>query len=119
MVKSYWNKVANLANIQSRQNDAAEIVAIVTESNHKANEVSIAYVDSNGSYGNKSNVQVRQYGNVNGWFPSVDDVVIVQQKLDNMIVVARAFDPSNRKDMQLTHDVYSDTNKYAVGGVIH
>ena len=94
-------------------NNIITTIGIVTDSDESNNTCSILYKDKNGNNQNRDNVVVRLYGNGADWFPTVNDVVVIEDTGDTVVVVARhvgnyAMDVRSRR--QLRQDIHSDDN---------
>lgn len=110
-----------LINSVARLTDRIVTIGKVTKSDEINNMVSVQYVDKNGKSRNKDNVTVRLYGNGGDWFPSVDDLVIIEESNDDMSVIARHVGNYNmdvRSKMLLKQDIYSDSGGGTSGGYI-
>jgi hypothetical protein len=110
-----------LINSVARLTDRIVTIGKVTKSDEINNMVSVQYVDKNGKSRNKDNVPVRLYGNGGDWFPSVGDLVIIEESNDDMSVIARHVGNYNmdvRSKMLLKQDIYSDSGGGTSGGYI-
>lgn len=110
-----------LINSVARLTDRIVTIGKVTKSDEINNMVSVQYVDKNGKSRNKDNVSVRLYGNGGDWFPSVGDLVIIEESNDDMSVIARHVGNYNmdvRSKMLLKQDIYSDSGGGTSGGYI-
>lgn len=105
----------------SKLMDTNEVIGMIMKSDEKSNMVDVEYIDSNGSPTLKENVQVRLYGNGGDWFPNKFDLVICQQKDNNLVVVARFFSDfaaEIRSLMKLEFDKLGDIPNTVIGGLI-
>lgn len=105
----------------SKMSDMDNIIGKIIKSNEKSNTVEIQYLDKNGKQHTQRNVQVRLYGNGGDWFPDVNDLVICQQKDNNLVVIARFFSDFSaeiRSLMKLDCDKLLDIPNNVVGGYI-
>ena len=110
-----------LINSVARLTDRIVTIGKVTKSDEINNMVSVQYVDKNGKSRNKDKVPVRLYGNGGDWFPSVGDLVIIEESNDDMSVIARHVGNYNmdvRSKMLLKQDIYSDSGGGTSGGYI-
>ena len=111
----------SLVNSVARLTDRIITIGKVTKSDEINNMVSVQYVDKHGKTRNKDNVTVRLYGNGGDWFPSRNDLVVIEESDSDIAVVGRHVGNYNmdvRSKMQLEQDNYSDSGGGATGGYI-
>lgn len=113
----------NVINPASHATQRITTIAVVTGTNEAKNTVNIEYINFDGKKCNKKDVVVRLYGSGTDWFPSKDDMVVIEESADTCVVVARHIGNYNmdvRSKMELRQDVHPDTSNGDTpgGGVI-
>lgn len=116
------NKIEKQASNVASQQSGNSVFGIVKRSDPDNNLVDVEYMNMNGSWSNKSNVQVKNYFDDGvGSFPDVGSTVELSESFGSLVVVAyydKNYSSNSRSKKKLVMDIFSDTQEQTAGGVI-